>query len=122
MMLETLALDAELQNKSSSPVQARVGQKHTSIRSADLAESSHGKVKDLSGHKYAEEQGNNEEGGTKEGGTNRCKTDVMCYGLLEDVFGCDLFENQRNLCSCSLLTRWGSRLQTLCWDICISVG
>lgn len=43
------------------------------------------------------------------------------YSLLEDVFGFDLFENQRNLCRCSLLTGWSSKLQTLCWDICISV-
>lgn len=43
MMPETLALGAELENKSSSPVQAGVGQRHTSVCSADQAKGSHEK-------------------------------------------------------------------------------
>lgn len=83
MMLETLALEAELQKESSSLVQAGVGQKHTSVRSADLAESAHGKVKDLPGHKYAEEQESNEKGG----GTN-VATDAKRCGVLQSSLRC----------------------------------
>lgn len=39
MTRETLALEAELQKESSSPAQAGLGQGHTSVGSADLAES-----------------------------------------------------------------------------------